>query len=184
MQRSPSPLTGAVAASRLSVAVLPIATIGGTPEDEYFGEGLTEELTLALSRLEGLRVCLATSAASFRGQSLSLSRDRRAARRRVRHRGERASRRRSASFLGEADSCVRGFAALVRDVRSHGRRRVRRAGRDHEPGGGHDRRRVAAGEAARPGAGGGDEQSQAYDLYLLGRHHWSERSEDGHASRP
>ena len=73
MHRPPSPLTVAVAASRLSVAVLPIATIGGTPDDEYFGEGLTEELTLALSRLEGLRVVSRTSAASFRGQSLSLS---------------------------------------------------------------------------------------------------------------
>jgi hypothetical protein len=53
--------------------VLPITTIGGTPDDEYFGEGLTEELTLALSRLEGLRVVSRTSAVSFRGQSLSLA---------------------------------------------------------------------------------------------------------------
>ena len=74
VSRSPSLLTDTVAAaSRLSVAVLPIATIGGTKDDEYFGEGLTEELTLALSRLEGLRVVSRTSAASFRGQSLPIS---------------------------------------------------------------------------------------------------------------
>jgi TolB-like protein/Tfp pilus assembly protein PilF len=62
----------ATTAARLSLAVLPIATIGG-PEDEYFGDGLTEELTTALSRLEGLRVVSRTSAASFKGQALPLT---------------------------------------------------------------------------------------------------------------
>ena len=35
-------------------------------DDEYFGEGLPEELTSALSRLEGLRVVSRTSAVSFK----------------------------------------------------------------------------------------------------------------------
>jgi serine/threonine-protein kinase len=52
----------------LSIAVLPIATIGGTTEDQYFGEGLAEELINALAKLEGLRVVSRTSAFSFRDQ--------------------------------------------------------------------------------------------------------------------
>jgi serine/threonine-protein kinase len=57
--------------ARLSIAVLPYVSIGGAPEDEYFGEGLTEELTNALARLEGLRVVSRTSAFSFRGKNQS-----------------------------------------------------------------------------------------------------------------
>ena len=62
-QAEPSP--------RLSIAVLPFVTIGGGAENDYFGEGLTEELTNALTRLEGLRVVSRTSASSFRGRNVS-----------------------------------------------------------------------------------------------------------------
>src|SRR5580765_7165018 len=64
---------GSAAAARLSIAVLPITNIGGSADDEYFSEGLTEELTSALSRLEGLRVVSRTSAVSFKGQALPLT---------------------------------------------------------------------------------------------------------------
>jgi len=70
--RTPSPLTNAVAATKLSIAVLPIENIGGSAEDAYFSEGMTEELTSALSRLEGLRVVSRTSTVAVRGESLPL----------------------------------------------------------------------------------------------------------------
>jgi serine/threonine-protein kinase len=65
--------TATTVAARLSVAVLPIKTIGGGDENAWFADGITEELMGALSRLEGLRVVSRTSVLSLRGQSLSLA---------------------------------------------------------------------------------------------------------------
>ena len=50
-----------------SVAVLPLANVGGDAQDEYFSEGMTDELTNALSKLPGLRVASRTSAYAFKG---------------------------------------------------------------------------------------------------------------------
>ncbi len=44
------------ARARHTVAVLPFVNLSGDPSEEYFCEGMAEELTGALSRLEGLRV--------------------------------------------------------------------------------------------------------------------------------
>ena len=52
----------------LSVAVLPLANVGGDAQDEYFSEGMTDELANALSRLPGLRVASRTSAYAFKGK--------------------------------------------------------------------------------------------------------------------
>ena len=57
---------------RPSVVVLPFQTIGGGPEQEYFGDGIAEELTAALSRFRSLLVISRNSAASFRGPSADL----------------------------------------------------------------------------------------------------------------
>ena len=51
-----------------SVAVLPLANVGGDAQDEYFSEGMTDELANALSKLPGLRVASRTSAYSFKGR--------------------------------------------------------------------------------------------------------------------
>jgi TolB-like protein/tRNA A-37 threonylcarbamoyl transferase component Bud32/Tfp pilus assembly protein PilF len=51
-----------------SVAVLPLANIGGDTQDEYFSEGMTDELANALSKLPGLRVASRTSAYAFKGK--------------------------------------------------------------------------------------------------------------------
>ena len=180
VSRSPSPLTGTVAAaSRLSVAVLPIATIGGTPEDEYFGEGLTEELTLALSRLEGLRVVSRTSAASFRGQSLSLSAI--AAQlgvefvleASVRRAGERL--RFSAKLIRASedsplwsdtfDRTVSDVFALQDEITSRVVDTIAGA--------------LQLGKLRGQVPVAATRNLEAYDLYLLGRHHWSDRSEAG-----
>lgn len=53
---------------RRSVAVLPFQNVGG-PDDEYFSDGLTEELIVALSQLRSLRVAARTSAFAFKGQA-------------------------------------------------------------------------------------------------------------------
>jgi TolB-like protein/DNA-binding winged helix-turn-helix (wHTH) protein/Flp pilus assembly protein TadD len=49
-----------------SLAVLPFVNLTGDPQDQYFGEGLTEELTNTLAQVAGLRVVARTSAFQFR----------------------------------------------------------------------------------------------------------------------
>jgi serine/threonine-protein kinase len=51
-----------------SVAVLPLTNVGGQAQDEYFSDGMTDELSIALSKLPGLRVASRTSAYSFKGR--------------------------------------------------------------------------------------------------------------------
>jgi eukaryotic-like serine/threonine-protein kinase len=56
------------AAQLRSVAVLPLDNVGGNAQDEYFSEGMTDELANALSKLPGLRVASRTSAYAFKGK--------------------------------------------------------------------------------------------------------------------
>jgi len=51
-----------------SVAVLPLTNVGGDAKDEYFSDGMTDELANALSKLPGLRVASRTSAYAFKGK--------------------------------------------------------------------------------------------------------------------
>jgi TolB-like protein/Tfp pilus assembly protein PilF len=52
-----------------SIAVMPFANMSGDPAQEYFSDGLSEELLDALSRLPGLQVAARTSSFSFKGKS-------------------------------------------------------------------------------------------------------------------
>jgi len=54
------------AAPARSVGVLPFRNLSPDPNDEYFSTGMSEELTTALGRVEGLRVAAPTSAGTFR----------------------------------------------------------------------------------------------------------------------
>jgi TolB-like protein/tetratricopeptide (TPR) repeat protein len=49
-----------------SIAVLPFVNLSGDPSQEYFSEGLTEELLNSLAALEGLQVAARTSSFSFK----------------------------------------------------------------------------------------------------------------------
>ena len=55
-----------------SIAVLPFANMSADPEQEYFCDGMAEEIIDALARLEGLRVVSRTSAFQFRGKGHDL----------------------------------------------------------------------------------------------------------------
>jgi adenylate cyclase len=52
-----------------SVAVLPFVNASGDPDNEYFSDGITEELLDALARIEGLRVPARTSSFQFKGRT-------------------------------------------------------------------------------------------------------------------
>jgi TolB-like protein/Flp pilus assembly protein TadD len=62
----PSP-TPQQAAEQGSLAVLPFVNMSSDPEQEYFSDGLTEELLNVLARLPELRVAARTSAFAFKG---------------------------------------------------------------------------------------------------------------------
>jgi TolB-like protein/tetratricopeptide (TPR) repeat protein len=49
-----------------SIAVLPFVNLSGDKEQEYFSDGLTEELLNSLAEIEGLQVAARTSSFSFR----------------------------------------------------------------------------------------------------------------------
>jgi len=59
--------------SPFSVAVLPFAVMSTGPDDDYFADGLTEEIINALSQLPELMVTARTSAFHFKGQNLPVS---------------------------------------------------------------------------------------------------------------
>ena len=54
------------AAKANSIAVLPFANLSGDPAQEYFSDGMAEELRSALSRIAGLRVVARTSSEMLR----------------------------------------------------------------------------------------------------------------------
>jgi adenylate cyclase len=55
-----------------SVAVLPFVNMSADPANEYFSDGLSEELINAMSQVEGLHVTARTSAFQFRGKELDI----------------------------------------------------------------------------------------------------------------
>ena len=52
-----------------SVAILPFANRSGTTEDEYFSDGLADELIHVLSKIKGIRVAARASSFHFRNRS-------------------------------------------------------------------------------------------------------------------
>ena len=56
-----------------SIAVLPFVNISGDKEQEYFSDGLTEELLNSLSRVNELQVAGRTSSFYFKGKDVDLS---------------------------------------------------------------------------------------------------------------
>ncbi len=58
--------------SQPSIAVLPFANIGANKENEYFGDGLAEEIINALAQTRGLMVAGRTSSFFFRGKDVEL----------------------------------------------------------------------------------------------------------------
>src|SRR5258708_4968937 len=55
-----------------SIAVLPFANMSTDPENEYFCDGLAEELLNALAKIENLKVAARTSSFSFKARNVNV----------------------------------------------------------------------------------------------------------------
>ena len=72
LEHASTELTSAPGAHQASIAVLPFANMSADKENEYFGDGLAEEVINALAQLTGLQVAGRTSSFQFRGKDIEL----------------------------------------------------------------------------------------------------------------
>ncbi len=73
LRPAPPPVARAVPApSGVSVAVLPFLNLSGDPKQEFFSDGMTEEITAALAKISDLKVVARTSAFQFKGENKDL----------------------------------------------------------------------------------------------------------------
>ncbi len=56
-----------------TIAVLPFVNMSSNPENEYFSDGITEEIINALAKIESLQVTSRTSSFFFKGKSVSIN---------------------------------------------------------------------------------------------------------------
>ena len=70
--RAPQPGSASIAGAVKRIAVLPFANASGTKDDEYFADGMSEELGAALGKVQGVRVASHSSAFSFKGKEVDV----------------------------------------------------------------------------------------------------------------
>jgi adenylate cyclase len=73
MPWSEAPKPSSVQPDRRRIAVLPLVSLSPDPNDEYFSDGLTEELITKLSEIEGLRVIARTSVMNYKRKEKNIS---------------------------------------------------------------------------------------------------------------
>src|SRR5262249_58507291 len=91
------------AAAKPSIAVLPFTNMSGDPDQEYFADGLTEEIITELSQASGLSVIARHTVFAFKGRTLHL---------------QQVARELNVDYLLEgsvrkADGCLRVAAQLI-----------------------------------------------------------------------
>jgi adenylate cyclase len=69
VKRQPLPLP-----DKPSIAVLPFQNMSGDPEQEYFADGMVEDIITALSRFKSLFVIARNSSFTYKGKPSTLSR--------------------------------------------------------------------------------------------------------------
>ncbi len=58
--------------ARASIAVLPFTNLSADPENDFFADGIAEEIINVLGQIRGLRVAARTSSFSFKGKNIDL----------------------------------------------------------------------------------------------------------------
>jgi adenylate cyclase len=66
------PLTNTPAATAASIAVLPFADLSPTKDQDYFSDGMAEEILNVLAKVKGLDVASRTSSFQFKGRELGI----------------------------------------------------------------------------------------------------------------
>ena len=66
---TPPELKGAGGGAGKSIAVLPFVNMSNDPDNEYFSDGVAEDIINALTRVQALRVASRTSSFAFKGKS-------------------------------------------------------------------------------------------------------------------
>ena len=72
-----------------SIAVLPFTNMSGDPEQEYFADGMVEDIITALSRMKWLFVIARNSSFAYKGRAVDVQAGRPRAGRALRARGQR-----------------------------------------------------------------------------------------------
>jgi serine/threonine-protein kinase len=166
-----------------AVAVLPFVNTSGSPDDDYFSDGLTDELAHALSRVSGLRVAGRTSSYAYKGKSVPATEMGKAlgvgaiVEGTVRRSGDRL--RVATQLVSAADGTV--LWDSVYESRSHDVFAVqdsltRAVVASLAPTlGGRDVRAESGVAPMVAYVGRGTTDAEAYELYLKGRYYWHER---------
>ncbi|HUF64674.1 MAG TPA: protein kinase, partial [Gemmatimonadaceae bacterium] len=160
-----------------SIAVLPFLNLGGDQSDEYFSDGMSDELSTALGKIPGLQVASRTSTFTFKGErdtdvraiGAKLNVDA-VLEGRVRRSGDRlrlfvqlTNVANGLSLWSESyEREVKDVFAVQEDVAIAIATALRV--------------RLAGGAAAPVVADAGTQDIQAYDLYLRGRYQWHRRN--------
>jgi adenylate cyclase len=66
------PMSQSAVVPRLSIVVLPFANLSNDPEQEYFADGITDDLTTDLSRISGSFVIAGNTAFTYKGKSVDM----------------------------------------------------------------------------------------------------------------
>jgi len=73
LEHASTELTSAPGGHKPSIAVLPFANMSADKENEYFGDGLAEEVINALAQVPGLQMAGRTSSFQFRGKDVEIA---------------------------------------------------------------------------------------------------------------
>lgn len=160
------------------IAVLPFSSLSPDPTDEYFADGITEELISTISRIRGLRVIARTSAMHYKGQTKRVSeigsemRVGTVLEGSVRKSGDRV--RISAQLIdapSEEHLWAEDYDRRIEDVFEIQREIATRIAGELRVKLLPEERNVMERKDT--------ESSSAFKLYLKGRYYWAERSRDG-----
>jgi len=181
--RDAAPSGGVPAGAVRSIAVLPLANLSGDPTQEYFADGMTDELIGTLGRLGNVNVISRTSTMQFKGSGKTVPEIARALNvdaviegsvRMVPGDGQggagaRRVRVNARLIYAGTDTQLwdRAFEATASDVLALNDQVVKAIGEAIHT-------QLGSRQAARPA-----QDFNTFDLYLKGRYHWNARTEEG-----
>ena len=117
------------AASEPSIAVLPFVNMSDDKGNEYFSDGISEELLNVLVRVDGLGVASRTSSFGYKGSPLGTAAIAQGAQGQSRSRRQRAQVRQSRAHHRAADRRRQRSPPVVGDLRPRADRHLRHPGR-------------------------------------------------------